>query len=586
MNDYGRKTTFSYRPRWDGALLQPEGGAWQSFVTAGRALFRPTDMETGPDGALWVLSWGKLYNRPQKLVRSVLGQTEEREGRVFRIVWKGTPLLDWRTAKRERPLERWSFAELAEDLGSHLPVWRTDAQEELLRRGPAVQTELLRLIETPELPTAQETWALWTLGRMDDAALDASFTASAAASLNRRIQSLRITAHRARAFARPLPAAVAEALRDSEPRIRFAAVQAIREARAASFTEALKSLAASETDRITFYSAWGALRDLADADALRAMLQDPRDGVRRAALLALADLGQISPDDATALVTDPATTEVAALWLARRSGNPFITFEPQPGEFEREVTVFITPGIKPSVIRYTLDGSVPTEQSALFPESTSIVLKNTTTLKAALFVEGKPVGEAAEAVFTKRTGEPAAAVVLQPRARPTTIEQSLAALKTGQPERGRALFTAAGCVSCHRAGNLGREFGPDLINLGERGEAGEIVRSIIEPNAAITEGFALLSVGTRDGKIHVGILREETDRHLTLGQAAGQPVRVEKALITQRESLHTSAMPPFGGLLAPGQVADIVSWLMAQKAEGRELADKGAAGVVKGEPAP
>jgi putative heme-binding domain-containing protein len=159
-------------------------------------------------------------------------------------------------------------------------------------------------------------------------------------------------------------------------------------------------------------------------------------------------------------------------------------------------------------------------------------------------------------------------------------------LKTGQPERGRALFTAAGCVSCHRAGNLGREFGPDLINLGERGEAGEIVRSIIEPNAAITEGFALLSVGTRDGKIHVGILREETDRHLTLGQAAGQPVRVEKALITQRESLHTSAMPPFGGLLAPGQVADIVSWLMAQKAEGRELADKGAAAVVKGEPAP
>ena len=46
---------------------------------------------------------------------------------------------------------------------------------------------------------------------------------------------------------------------------------------------------------------------------------------------------------------------------------------------------------------------------------------------------------------------------------------------------------------------------------------------------------------------------------------AGQPVRVEKALIAQRQSLHTSAMPPFGGMLSPEQVADLVAWLLAQK---------------------
>ena len=229
------------------------------------------------------------------------------------------------------------------------------------------------------------------------------------------------------------------------------------------------------------------------------------------------------------------------------------------------MTVFLTPGIKPSDIRYTLDGSTPTVHSPLFPESTSLVLRATTTLKAALFVENKPIGEPAEAVFTKRTGEPAATVVLQPRARPTTVEQALAVLKTGQPERGRALYSAAGCVSCHRAGGLGRQYGPDLTNLGERNDPEHIVRSILEPNAAITEGFALLNVGTRDGKTYAGILREETDLHLTLGQAAGQPVRVEKALVTLRESLHTSAMPPFGGILSPEQVADLVAWLTARK---------------------
>ncbi len=565
MNDYERKKTCAYRARWEGALMQPEGGAWQEFATGGRALFRPTDMEAGPDGALWVLSWGKQYNRPQKLVRGLLGTTDALEGRVFRIVWKGAPLLDWRAAKRERPAAQWSFAELAEDLGSHVPTWRVDAQEELLRRGPAVKEDLLRLLATPGLPLAQETWALWTLGRIDDAALDEWFAASRAASLNRRIQSLRILAHRARTFSRPLAGTVAEALRDAEPRIRFAAVQAIWQARAAQCTDALQTLAATETDRITFYSAWGALRDLSGVDALRAMLKDSRDGVRRAAFLALADLGRITPEDATPLTADPATTEVAALWLARRSGNPFITFEPEPGEFEREVTVYVTPGLKPSAIRYTLDGSAPSETSALFPESESLVLRATTTLKAALFVENKPVGEPAEAVFTKRTGAPAATVVLQPRAEPATVEQALAALKTGQPERGHMLFTAAGCVNCHRAGGQGRQFGPDLSAIGERNDPEHLVRSILDPNAAITEGFALLSVSTRDGKTYAGILREETDRHLMLAQTAGEPVRVEKALITERQSLHTSAMPPFGGMLAPAQVADLVAWLLAQK---------------------
>jgi putative membrane-bound dehydrogenase-like protein len=556
MNDWLNQTTFMYRPRWEGALLQPENGAWQSFVAAGRALFRPTDMEIGPDGALWVLSWGKLYNRPQKLVRRLLGQTEESDGQVFRIVWKGTPLLDWRAPKRERPLERWSFAELAEDLGSHLPAWRVDAQEELLRRGPAVKADLWRLLETPALATAQETWALWTLGRMGE-----PLAFQNDASLNRRLQVLRILGERTR----PLPDLVVDALRDPEPRVRFAAVQALRQAREVRAIDALKELTANETDRITYFSAWGALRDMAGAEPLRAMLKDPREGVRRAALLGLADLGQISADDATALLPDPATTEVAALWLARRSGNPFITFEPQPGEFEREVTVFITPGLKPSAIRYTVDGSTPTEQSPLFPESTSIVLRQTTTVKAALFVENKLIGDPAEAVFARRSGEPVATVVLQPRAQPTTVEESLAALPSGHAERGRALFTAAGCVNCHRAGGQGRQFGPDLSNLGQRGEAGDIVRSILEPNAAIVEGFALLNVNTRDGKMHAGILREETDLHLTLLQSDGRSAQVEKATITQRESLHASGMPPFGGLLAPKQVADLVSWLMAQK---------------------
>lgn len=558
MNDWEGKRTCAYRPRWDGALMQPEGGAWKEFAVAGHALYRPTDMEIGPDGAVWVASWGRRFNRPQTLVRNVLGKTDELEGRIYRIAWKDAPAPGVPMTKRSREIEGWTFAEVAEDLGSHIPAWRVAAQKELLRRGPSVNADLRRLLDAPGMTLAHETWALWTLGRMDE-----PLSFSPGASLNRRIQVLRIWGERVR----PLPTGVAPALRDAEPRVRFAAVQAIWRARDSQHIDALKELAATETDRVTFYSTWCALRDLAGADALRAMLQDPRDGVRRAAFLALADRTEMTVEEATAMVGDPAVTEVAALWLSRRSGNPFITFEPQPGEFEREVKVFLTPGLKPSDIRYTRDGSTPSEQSPIFPESESIVLRDTTTLRAALFVEGQQIGNAAEAVYTKSAGVPAASVVLAPRTAPTSVEQALAVLKSGHPDQGRAIFLAAGCVNCHRAGGVGRQFGPDLSGSGARNDPEHIVRSILEPNAAITEGFALLNVRTSDGRIFAGVLREETDLHLTLAQATGQPVRVDKRLITQRESLHTSPMPPYGGMLAPEQVASVVAWLMAQKPE-------------------
>ncbi|MFM8359318.1 MAG: hypothetical protein ACKOET_12285, partial [Verrucomicrobiota bacterium] len=57
INDWLRKTTFLWRPAWDGALMRPDGGDWQPFVVGGRALFRPTGAGFGPDGALWILGW-------------------------------------------------------------------------------------------------------------------------------------------------------------------------------------------------------------------------------------------------------------------------------------------------------------------------------------------------------------------------------------------------------------------------------------------------------------------------------------------------------------------------------------------------
>jgi mono/diheme cytochrome c family protein len=55
-------------------------------------------------------------------------------------------------------------------------------------------------------------------------------------------------------------------------------------------------------------------------------------------------------------------------------------------------------------------------------------------------------------------------------------------------ERGQNLFTGMGCVGCHLINGQGGAVGPDLTNVYSKGED-YIHESIVQPNAAIAEGF-------------------------------------------------------------------------------------------------
>lgn len=562
INDWLRRTTFVYRPQWDGALVQARAGHWDGFIRGGQSLFNPVDIENGPDGALYLTGWGS------KLGADIKDGQQLNEGRVFRIAATASKPAVWNTPKRAKPLAQWSFAELAEDLGSAIPVWRIDAQDELVRRGSAARADLVALLKRAGLTTAQETWALWTLGRLEpqNREIDTWFASTGyTLSVNARIQSLRIAAHRIREWQRmaELPAFFTTALTDAEPRVHFAAVQSIGQSRRPQLADALWSLAATEKDRITFYASWHALQDILPAEAIRAKLADARGGVRRAALLSLLEKGLLDEAAVRGFVqdADASTAEIAALWLAKHNGNPLVIIEPAPTEFTDTLRIKIVPGLKPGVVRYTLDGTEPVNKSR--PKE-DIVLRETTTIKAALFIDGKKVGTTAVGTWRKRDASAAAtAVVFTPRSEPTTIAETLPLLKAGDPQRGHAIFTAAGCIACHRVGTEGGRFGPELTGIGERGNAERLMRSILEPNAEITEGFSLLTLSTHDGKAYAGRLHEETGAGITLIQPDGTSVTVKRADLAKKESLHQSPMPPFGNTLSPEQLADLVAWLSA-----------------------
>jgi len=317
INDWLRKTTFVWRPRWDGALMR-SAHEWEPFVQGGRALFRPTDLEVGPDGALWILGWGSGYGAEYDR-----GQMTS-EGRVFRVAASGGQRREWRLPKRTRPLLHWTVADLIEDLEGPLPVWRIDAQDELVRRGASVRGELVSRLERPGAGRGTETWMAWALGRMlpSDSTVDAWFAgrlADASASLNLRLQAVRILAHRCRGRQGTLPEAVVDLLRSPEPRLRMEAVAALAVAGTKAQASALLALIAGEPDRTVFYAGWQALRRLEEPAVLRGHLTDSRPAVRKAVLLALLESHALKEGEVRAMVadTDSGVKAVAAIWLEK-----------------------------------------------------------------------------------------------------------------------------------------------------------------------------------------------------------------------------------------------------------------------------
>jgi putative heme-binding domain-containing protein len=312
------------------------------------------------------------------------------------------------------------------------------------------------------------------------------------------------------------------------------------------------------------YAAWQTLREIASSDELRALLKDERGAVRRGALLALLASRALESAAVKPLVQDrdAATSEIAATWLAQADGNPLIDVSPRPGDFVESVTVKLTPGIKPATVRFTLDGSEPTPASR---SGSPGRLTDTTTMKATLFIGSQKVGNTLVGTYRKRESN----LTLPDLGRvetPTTVAQVLPLLATADATRGPGLFKTAGCAACHRAGDEGRAIGPDLSTIGDRDDADSIIRSILNPNQIIVEGYGLLTISTRDGKGVAGIFESETDRTLKMVQLNGEAVAIEKSTISSRRNIHQSPMPPYDGLLNRHDVADIVTWLMRRRA--------------------
>ena len=141
------------------------------------------------------------------------------------------------------------------------------------------------------------------------------------------------------------------------------------------------------------------------------------------------------------------------------------------------------------------------------------------------------------------------------------------AKKTFDFANGQAMFAAALCSQCHRMGNDGGAQGPDLSGLGARTAPADVLMSIVQPNAVLSDQYANSVIGRVDGGKTIGrILNEEGDK-LELSVNPFDPavtISVNRSDILSIDRSPDSPMPV--GLinsLNAQEVADLLAYLVS-----------------------
>jgi putative membrane-bound dehydrogenase-like protein len=148
-------------------------------------------------------------------------------------------------------------------------------------------------------------------------------------------------------------------------------------------------------------------------------------------------------------------------------------------------------------------------------------------------------------------------------------------LKGADLSNGRLVFNRT-CVQCHKLYGVGGDVGPDLTGS-DRATLDYVLENVLDPSAAVARDYTLTNVATRDGRLIFGLLREQTERTLTV-QTVNERVVLDREDVEEIKPSPASMMPE--GILdklSPDDVRDLVAYL-ASKSQVPLPPEKAAAG--------
>ncbi len=537
-----RNTIFGYRPRADGAGFKLERF---NFVTSNpeqvlagtdalrgkvsqelHTFFRPSDVMVGPDGAVYIADWFDPRVGGHQDFDNLTA------GAIYRVAPKGfksvVPKFDLATTEGQLTALKSPAANV-----------RALGYTALKARGRHVRDEVASLLrdENPYIRAR----ALWLLAELGDASL-----ARVEQELNNPDPRMRATAFRVvfRALRQSLtdPEALPpETMRlavDSSPVVRREVAIAMRNLPFAIAKDILLALAQGYDgkDR-TYLEAWGIGCTGKEAEIAAALMAAQTE----------TDPLKWSPAYTGLLwrLTPPA----AAPQFAARAAAPSLS--------QRDRLAAVTAlGFMPSKEAALALADLAQKAEGLVQRQAFWWLlnyKNTRWAGLGLDAELKARGlYDPETVVINESVVPAP----EPSKLPPVAE--IAALK-GDAKRGATLVSS--CYLCHRIGDQGVEYGPNLTAFAKMQTTEVVVGAIVNPSGDIAHGYEGTTVELKDGRLVQGMQVSESDP-LVVMSMGGVTQLIPADRVAKKTRLNRSLMLSAEQLGMDAQaVADIVAYL-------------------------
>jgi putative heme-binding domain-containing protein len=137
----------------------------------------------------------------------------------------------------------------------------------------------------------------------------------------------------------------------------------------------------------------------------------------------------------------------------------------------------------------------------------------------------------------------------------------------GDAMRGSGIYAGKGnCAGCHSIHGEGGVAGPDLSAIGESRSAAYLRESLVNPGAAVPEGYLLITVVPNGGPRVTGVRVNEDSFSLQIRDSDGRSYSFWKKDVAQvMKQPGKSPMPSYQGQLSDAELTDLVAYLASLK---------------------